>query len=757
MVMQTKASELSIERLFLDPPLSGTTLQSLKLSPDGSRVTFLRGKSNNPYQLDLWAFDVKKKHAQLLVDAQKIQPGHETLSTEEKARRERQRTSALSGIIEYQFAPDGQSILFPLNGSLYWLALNSDDLKAPRQVTRAEDGFVTDPKVSPKGRYISFVRDQTLFALDIKKDLLLRLSPQGNETVSYGTAEFIAQEEMDRQTGYWWSPNDEYIAYTRVDESAVSTRHRFEIHSDRADLIEQRYPAAGNANAKVNLFIVTLPHTADSKKSTYEPEPREVSLGQTSDIYLARVDWADTNTLTFQRQTRDQRKLELIAVDTQSLKQRTLITETSSTWINLHDDLRFLPKTQQFIWSSERTGLRQLYLGDMQGNALRQISHSTFPIDKVLAVNEAENRILVQASGPNPLENHVYIYTFDASQEPKRLSTESGWHEAVASEKTQVWVSTHSSPNVPPHVRLMDADGNLIANLSDNNLDKAHAYAPYLKAHVTPEFGSLRADDDQILHYALFKPKHFDPHRKYPVIVRFYGGPGRQFVRRDWTVGINTGATDLLSQYWAQQGYLVFALDNRGTPRRGKAFEDSLYRAMGEIDVRDQRVGLEWLRQQAWVDPHRIGVFGWSYGGYLSLMLLAKANDLVSAGVAVAPVTDWSLYDTHYTERYMDHPQSNSKGYDTGNVLRFADHIKGDLLLMHGMADDNVLFTHSTALMAKLQARAYPFELMTYPGGKHGLVGSSTRTHVYTTINRFFDRVLRNKASHDPDQIAQPK
>ena len=752
------AAELTIARLFADPPLSGPAPRLLKVAPDGARVTFLRGRPDDANRLDLWEYHIASGETRMLVDSSLLAPVEGELSEAEKARRERLRIANFGGIVDYQFAPNGRAILFPLNGALYLYDLSRSGSEAVRQLTRAEDGFATDPKVSPRGGYVSFVRDRALYAIELASGRTLRLSPKGEGTVSYAMAEFVAQEEMDRLTGYWWAPDDRHVAWTRIDEAPVPVARRFEIHAERVDMVEQRYPYTGRENVLIELHVMPVvdldaaPSTslhalADGRTVRLQDSPptvphRKVDLGPDPDIYLPRVDWAGPGTLTFQRQSRDQRRLELVAYDLESSRQRTLLTETSETWVNLHNDLRFLDASGSFLWSSERSGRRQLYLYGLDGRLIRQLTRTPWAIENVLAVDRRAGLVYVHAPGPDPLGKHVYAHRLDGRGDPVRLTREEGWHEAVFPGDGRVFVATHSDPATPPRVRLHAASGEVLAVLEANALDESHPYFPYAAGHVLPVHGTLEAEDGQVMHYGIFKPKDFDPSKRHAAIVRYYGGPGRQFVRRDWTVGVNTGLNDLLTQYWVRQGYVVFAIDNRGTPRRGKVFEDPLYRRMGELEVRDQRVGIEWLAAQPGIDRGRIGTFGWSYGGYLALMLLAKAGDLVQAGAAVNPVTDWALYDTHYTERYMDHPARNAEGYAAGNVLGFADRIEGELLLIHGMADDNVLFTHSTALMALLQQRAFPFEFMGYPGGKHALVGTPIRTHVYEGIDRFFARTI---------------
>jgi dipeptidyl-peptidase-4 len=725
------AAELTIARLYDDPPLAGTLPRALKVSPDGERVTFLRGRDDDQFRMDLWEYNIRAKRERRLVDADLLSSGPEKLSAEEEARRERLRIGMLSGIVDYTYAPDGKQILFPLAGSLYLYDLRKDGAAAVRQLTRAEDGFVTDPKVSPLGNWVSFVRAQTLYALELASGRLLQVSPQGEGAVSYGMAEFVAQEEMSRLTGYWWSPDEARIAYTRIDETPVPIERRFAIHADRTDMVEQRYPAAGKPNALIELHVATLAEAgADGV-----PAARAVDLGSNRDIYLPRVDWANSRTLTFQRQSRDQRTLELISWAVADGSQRTLLTETSETWVNLTDDLDFLRGGEEFLWTSERSGLRQIYRYRIDGTLLAQVSNTPWAIDNILAVDARKRLVYASAPGPDALERHVYAYRLDGAGDPRRVTREEGVHQAVFAPNARFFIDTHSTVTQPPTVRLVAAEGHLLTVLADNRVDADHPYQPYYAEHVVPEFGTLTAEDGQTLHYALYKPVGFDPGKRHPVLLSYYGGPGLQFVDKGWG--------DLLAQYFLRRGYIVFSLDNRGTPRRGKRFEDAIFRGMGEIEVRDQRVGIDWLREQPWVAADRIGCYGWSYGGYLSLMLLAKAGDVVRACVAGAPVTDWALYDTHYTERYMDHPEANADGYRRGNVLEYAERIDGELLLIHGMADDNVLFTHSTQLMARLQARPQQFQLMTYPGSTHRLLGKAVNTHAWQAASDFFDRTLK--------------
>ncbi len=761
-------SKLTLEAITGDAPLSGPTLLKPQIAPDGSRVTFLRGKDTDRNRLDLWAFDVATGTSALLVDSSDVLPGEEVLSDEEKARRERQRTASLSGIVDYQWSPDGKTLLFPLGGELYLYDLGKSGKAAVRKLTTGE-GFATDPKVSPKGGFVSFVRARNLWAIDLATGKEVQLTSDGSDTIGNGVAEFVADEEMDRHTGYWWAPDDSAIAFARIDESKVPVQKRYEVYPDRTEVVEQRYPAAGDTNVAIGLHVVRLAplemrvwtNPTDGTPRVHQPrtyprgEIRDIELGANPDIYLTRVDWRDPTHLTFQRQSRDQHTLELIEVELASGQQRTLVTETAKTWVPLHNNLYFL-KDGRFVWSSERSGFEHLYLASKDGKTLTQLTRGDWPVDKVLAVDEdkkivyfsagmrgvavASGILDAQSLGAEPKESHIHAIGFN-DVDIKTLSTEPGMHSASFAKNASVYVDSWSNARTPPQIALHRADGSLVANLIDNDLTKReHPYVKYLAAHRPVEFGTLTAADGNTpLHYGLIKPADFDPAKKYPVMVYVYGGPAAQTATDSWP-----GRGDhFFNQYMAQRGYVVFTVDNRGTPRRGAAFGGALYGKQGTVEVDDQRKGVEWLRAQPWVDGARIGVYGWSNGGYMSLMLLGKAADDYACGVSGAPVTDWALYDTHYTERYMNLPAANVDGYREGSVFTHVAGIKPNaLLLIHGMADDNVLFSNSTKLMSTLQKRATPFELMTYPGAKHGLRGADL-LHRYRLTEAFFARCLK--------------
>jgi dipeptidyl-peptidase 4 len=727
------AAELTIDRLFDAPALAGPTIVGLKISPDGSRVTYLQGKAEDKNRLDLWEYNIQDGQARILVDSKGLAPDGEKLSDEERGRRERQRTAALSGILEYSFAPTGDALIFPLGGALYYCRLATPQQPAVVDLIDTH-GFATDATISPAGGYVAYVRDQNLYAYNLSSKQDKALTHDGGGAIKNGMAEFAAQEEMGRSTGYWWAPDGRHIAFARVDESPIKLTERFEIAADNVATFAQRYPYAGGANVLVRLAV------ADVRSGAV----KWMDLGAVQDIYLSRVAWLpDGKTLAIQRESRDQQRLDLLFADINTGQSRVVLTETSNTWIELNDELSFLKNTHEFIWASARDGYDHLYLYDTDGHLIRRLTAGDWNVDDfraraIKSIDEKNRLVYFSATEKSPTERQLYVVSLDTDepQKPHRISQGDGLHGIAMSADARFYTDTFTSSTQPPQVSLRSAKGELLAQLLENRLDADHPDAPYLADNSVAEIGTMVAADGQILYYQLFKPRNFDPAKRYPAIVDVYGGPGVQRVLNSW-------AGSSFTQILTRAGYVVFQLDNRGSAFRGSAFQAPIHGQLGETEVADQVQGARWLGSRAFVDPKRMGVWGWSYGGYMTLMLMFKAPELFRAGVAGAPVTDWSLYDTHYTERYLARPQDNAGGYLSSSALPYAKGLKGNLLVMHGMADDNVLFLNSTKLFRTLQDLDKPFEVMVYPGAKHGLTRQHDGRHAYKAIKRFFDQNLQ--------------
>lgn len=718
---------LTIERMHVSPALAGSSPRGLKLSPDGQRVTYLAGRKDNQNVYDLWQMEVKTGASSLLLNADKL--ANKELSDEEKARRERQRIYG-EGIMEYFWADDSKALLIPASGNLYYFSLVDNSVS----LLPIGEGFATDARLSPKGNFVSFVRDQNLYVLDLTTKKLEAMTTDGGGAIKNAMAEFVAQEEMDRMTGYWWAPDESAIAFTRIDESGVELVTRNEIYADGIKLTEQRYPAAGKNNVAIQLGVVTLNNKAINWVSLRD----EKSDDKNKDIYLPRVDWLpDSKHLSFQWQSRDQQQLDLQLVALDALtKPQTLVKERSEAWVNLNNDLHFLKQQSAFIWASERDGFNHLYLFDLKGKLKTQLTKGVWAVDELEYIDETAGWVYFTGRKDTPIEKHLYRVPL-AGGKIERVSSEAGMHDPVFADNQSVYLDYFNSLSQPPQVSLRGDKGQHLAWVEQNQVNAGHPLYDYAGLWQLPEFKELKAEDGQILQTRLFKPVPFDAGKKYPVVVRVYGGPHAQLVTNSWS------EQDYFTQYLVQQGYVVFQLDNRGSAHRGTQFEQVIYRHLGEAEVNDQKVGVDYLRSLPFVDRDNVAIYGHSYGGYMALMSLFKAPDYFKAAISGAPVTDWRLYDTHYTERYLAHPDTNAQGYEASSVFPYVKNYQSGLLMYHGMADDNVLFENSTRVYKALQDEGKLFQMIDYPGSKHSMRGEKVRNHLYRSLADFLDKQLK--------------
>ena len=712
---QTAAKPLDFERVFASPSLNGSVPRGVKLSPDGRWLTVLKNRAEDRERYDLWGFDRTTGQWTMLVDSLKLGSGKE-LSEAEKMQRERQRIGDLKGIVSYDWTADSKAILVPLDGDLFLASLDG----TVRQLTQSEQDEL-NPALSPKGSYVSFVRDRRLWAGKVGEEPQPVSPPESSDTVHWGEAEFVAQEEMARFTGYWWSPDDRRIAVQRFDDAPVGIVTRTAIGAESTKTYQQRYPVAGSANSLVSLFVLSPDGT----------NRVEVDLGPDRDIYLARVNWSpDGKTLYVQRQNREQTRLDMLAVDPDTGKARVLFTEEAApkSWINLSSDYRFL-KDGSLIWWSERDGFGHLW--HFKQGKWRQLTKGEWVVTGLAGVDEKAGRIYFTATRDDVLAPNVYALNLAHPGKIERLGEPGFVHGAAMDKSGQTLLITRSAQNQPPQVYIADGQGKRLAWVEENRVDASHPYGPYLAAHRAPTFGTIKAADGTELHWRMTTPV-MEPGKRYPVFFQHYGGPTSQTVTRGWG-----GA---LEQAVVGKGYIFFQIDNRGSENRGVKFGSTLYRAMGTVEVEDQKTGAQFLKSLPYVDGAKIATYGWSYGGYMTIKMLQADPGLYAAGISGAPVTKWELYDTHYTERYLGDPNKQPQVYAKANALDDAGKIKDPLLLIHGMADDNVVFENSSMLISRLQAKAVPFEMMLYPGYTHRVGGPKVGVHLWETIFAFLAR-----------------
>ena len=705
--------KLTFERVFASPSLSGQAPRGVKLSPDGKWLTVLRPRETDKDRYDLWGFERATGKWRMLVDSEKVGSGR-ALSEAEKMQRERQRIGKLKGIVAYDWAPDGNAILVPLDGDLYLAKLDGSG----QRLTNTPESEL-NPALSETGKYLSFVRDNRVWVGNVGRAEAQPVTPSGEpDTVSWGVAEFVAQEELDRIGGLWWSPDDRRIAVQRTDEAPVQIVTRTAIGADATTVTQQRYPAAGTGNAIVQLFLMD----PDGQNRV------EVDLGEDKDFYLGRVDWAkDGKTVYIQRLSRAQDRLDMLAADPATGKTRVLFSETAAKghWINLTDNYKWLADGS-LLWWSERSGFGHLYR--WQKGKFTQLTEGPWAVTSLDGVDEAGGRVFFDAVKDDPLAQQTYVVGLDKPGEPRLLTDPAYANASTMDKDARALLVTRSNATQPPQSYLADTDGKRLTWISENAVTGDHPYVPYAAAQRSQEFGTLKAADGQVLHWRMVKPV-MQAGKRYPVFFIHYGGPHVQTVSKGWN--------NPLEQAIVAQGYILFEIDNRGSANRGVAFEKPIYHAMGGVEVADQKAGGEYLKTLPFVDPGKLAIYGWSYGGYMTLKQLEADPGFYAAGIAGAPVTRWELYDTAYTERYMGDPRRVQKAYDRASALEDAEKIADPLLLIHGMSDDNVVFSNSTALAAKLQHLGVPFEMMFYPGETHGVGGPEVSPHLWHTIMRF--------------------
>ncbi|GHO84679.1 S9 family peptidase [Dictyobacter formicarum] len=692
-------SQLSLEDVARYPRPGMGAPNGIAFTPDSQKVTYRQGVAGSLAQ-ELWSYDLNNGKRRQLTDLTGgTVRATGQISLEEELRRERSRQRE-SGVTSYQFAraTDGTSLvlLIPFDGRLY-IAHGEQGL-----TPLANSEGAIDTQLSPDGSHVAFVRSGELHVITTDGSGQLRTLTSGaTDGVTNGLAEYIAQEEMGRSEGYWWSPDGARLAFVRADSRHIPRYPIVHQGTEQVAVEEHRYPFAGTRNVVVQLGIVAV-----------DGRPEDVTwmdLGTNDDIYLTRVAWRPDGTLTALIQSRDQCAQRLVTFDPQSGAATTLIEEQEQPWLNLHNDLRFL-RSGEFLWSSERTGFRHLSLHDRNGREIRTLTEGQWMVTGQVAVDEDRRIVYFQGTGEGPLERHLYAVSLDGGP-LRRLTQESGWHDAVISPDRRFFVDTWQSPQQPPRLTLRSlADGK-----ERNVLFENKGTTPASLGLCVPEITSFHTSDGTLLYAAIYASEQTrTAGQPRPLVVSVYGGPHAQTVTSTWSLTV-----DLRAQYLAQQGFVVLKVDNRGSANRGLAFEAAIARNLGQLEVDDQAEGVRFLSSRPYVDSKRVGIYGWSYGGYMTCRALLRASEVFKAGIAGAPVTFWEGYDTHYTERYMGQPGTNATGYTTSSVLPYAEKLAGKLLLVHGLVDENVHARHTMRLAEALATVAGDYELMIFPEARH--------------------------------------
>ncbi|MEX2169004.1 MAG: DPP IV N-terminal domain-containing protein [Pirellulales bacterium] len=688
---------------------------AIRITDAGDAVLFLRSGPRS-FERDLYEFDVATGKERLLVSADELLQGaEEQLTAEERARRERMRLAG-SGIVSFDVSSDGEQILVPLSGSLYLRDRKSGKF---RELSSAA-GYPIDARYSPDGKSVACVREGDLYLIDLATGDERRLTNGASDTLTHGLAEFVAQEEMDRMRGYWWSPDSNQIAYQETDTSGVEELHIADPANPASAPQAWRYPRPGKNNASVRLGIIP----ATGGATTWIEWDRERYP------YLAKVTWEENAPLTLLVQNREQTEEVLLAVEPSSGGTRELLNETDAAWINIDAAMpHWLADGKSFLWSTERDGGWQLELRDRDGKRLSTLTPREMNYRSFVGVESTQDSAIV-AGGKDPTQVQLYRVSLQPDgPEPEQLTSEAGLHSAVLADKsgTNVRITTPAAgaPRFQVHRGDATSAGDLVS------VAEAPPFAPNIEFTVVGE---------PPLHAAIIRPRAFDAARRYPVIVSVYGGPHAQVVMADHR-------RYLLNQWLADQGFIVVAIDGRGTPSRGREWERSIKGNLIELPLADQVRGLQALGEKYHeMDLSRVGIYGWSFGGYFSALAVMQRPDVFHAGVAGAPVVDWLDYDTHYTERYLGLPSKNEAGYRASSVLTHAPTLDRPLLVIHGTADDNVYFLHSMKLCDALFRAGRPYDFLPLSGLTHMVPDPLVTKRLYGRIANFFVEQLETGA-----------
>ncbi len=710
--------KLTPERIAAEPPLGGVLPSGLAWHPDGRRLTYLR-RASGGNGADLWALDTASgRESLLLVGSKVVDPSSPGAGPGKPL--------PLRG---YTWSPQGEALLLSQGGDLFLVELKGGGIRALVRTPEAEEF----PELSPDGKRIAFVRSNDLYVVDVSSGHETRLTRTGSDTVLNGRLDWVYEEELASRSGkaYVWSPDSRSIAYLQLDQARVATFPIVDFVPVRNEVQSQRYPKAGNPNSIARVGVVSLARDG-------APGPERLVSFEPDDMYVVPdLEWApDSSTLAFQYLNRPQNELQLRFLPVPDSPTaplgtpRTVLAERSETWIDHLGASLFLRDGRRFLWLSERDGFAHVLLCEVSGSC-RPVTSGPWIVDKLLRVDERTGFIYFTATEKDPRERHLYRTRLDGTGRA-RLTKEDGTHAPQISPDARFYADTWSDATTPPRIWVTTPDGTRRIPVEENPDPEILQYEG-----GRLEWVDLKAEDGTLLHARLLKPADFDPARRYPVVVTVYGGPGAQMVRNAW------GGVSLFEHLLASRGFLVWSLDNRGSAGRGQAFERPIFHDMGRAELEDQLVGIDHLKSLPFVDPARLGITGWSYGGYMTLYALTHAPDVFKAGVAGAPVTDWKFYDTIYTERYMGTPQSNPKGYESSSPLARAADLKAELLLIHGSGDDNVHLANTLAFVDALIKVGRPYSLQIHPRQMHGFGAKENRIARDVAVLQFFETHLQ--------------
>jgi dipeptidyl-peptidase-4 len=672
-------------------------------SPDGKQFVYTEG-------VQVWLYDIASRGKRELVSLDALEAAATKVPKPVEFGWQNRRVEEQA----VQWMPSGRELLIDSGGDLFLVPVSGShwiQLTASAEVEH-------DPKVSPDGRRVSFRRGHNLYVMELASKKVNRVTSDGSATRLNGELDWVYPEELELGTAHWWSPDSRSIAYLQFDVSREPLYPQVDLVAPKAIFEPQRYPQAGDPNAEVRLGV--LPATGG--------HTRWMRLGP-QDALLARFTWLpDSSGIAVERLNRIQNRLDLLVANARTGAVRTLLSETDPYWINLHDGLTFLKSGTEFLWPSERGGFNHLYRFSIDGRQLAQLTRGEWEVTEVAGV-DAQGRVYYVSSEAGPLERQ--LYRVDANGDGKqRLTAAAGTHTISMSPDASSYVDSFSSLTEPPRKTLCRADGTEWAVLREANRSLLEEY------DVRPlEIVPVQASDGTMLYGRLIRPAGMAPGRQFPAIVVVYGGPGVQTVANHWYGSLT------LEQVLAARGFAVWSLDGRGSTGRGHKWETAVFRNLGARELEDQKEGVRHLLSLGFIDSKRVGIEGWSYGGFMTLYSLLHAPEIFACGLAGAPVTNWRNYDSIYTERYMGLPAENTDAYQKASPVNAAENLKGRLLIVHNFEDDNVLFANTAQMVTALERAAKPFELMLFPEKTHGV--AQFRQDLNELVVSFFERSLK--------------
>ncbi|MEX0723770.1 MAG: S9 family peptidase [Gracilimonas sp.] len=626
----------------------------------------------------------------------------------------------------YQFSADESKLLIRTDVEQIWRRSTREnyfvyDIDAGELSKLTEsDEKQQYAELSPQGDRAAFVRDNNLFWVDLATGNETQITEDGEfNKIINGAADWVYEEEFGFAKAWFWSPDGDRIAFYRFDEERVNEFFMTEWGGLYPEAVKFKYPKAGEKNSIVSIHVY---HVGSG-------ETVDMEIGEETDQYIPRINWTnDNDLLAIRRMNRLQNKQDLLFANAETGDSRAILTEESETWIDVHDDLYFLDNGEQFITTSDKDGYNHIYLYNMEGEELQQVTSGEWDVTNFIGHNERNYRLFYVSTEESSLQRHLYSTRVDGKRKAK-LTEGEGWHGINMSRDFKYYIDTWSDYNKPAKVSLHREDGSEVRTLEANaelsqRLDEYH--------FIQKEFMTMDVNGVELNAY-MMKPADFDSTQKYPVLMYVYGGPGSQTVTRNF----ESAQRPMWHQYLVNQGYIVVSVDNRGTGGKGRDFKKQTYKKLGQLETADQIEAAKQLSAIDYIDENRIGIWGWSYGGYMSSLALAEGADVFSTAIAVAPVTHWKYYDTIYTERFMQTPQLNPEGYNEGSPITKAGQIEGNYLLIHGTGDDNVHYQNTIDMIDALVAEDVDFETMIYPDRNHGIYGGNTRRHLYRLMTDF--------------------